>query len=138
MPGVTGRATSRGALVDPAVVGTAVERLLARQAFAAREVHAALGAAHHVLCGHARLLRATLDPFLVALEDPVRDEEPEEEEKYFGQAATQVECAGASLPHIVQAVDVRTKRRMVGVRGFEPPTPASRTQYSTRLSYTPI
>ena len=27
---------------------------------------------------------------------------------------------------------------LVGVRGFEPPTPASRTQYSTRLSYTPI
>src|SRR4051812_22008620 len=27
---------------------------------------------------------------------------------------------------------------MVGVRGFEPPTPASRTQYSTRLSYTPM
>ena len=26
---------------------------------------------------------------------------------------------------------------MVGVRGFEPPTPASRTQYSTRLSYAP-
>ena len=29
------------------------------------------------------------------------------------------------------------KREVVGVRGFEPPTPASRTQYSTRLSYTP-
>jgi hypothetical protein len=29
-------------------------------------------------------------------------------------------------------------KKMVGVRGFEPPTPASRTQYSTRLSYTPI
>ena len=29
------------------------------------------------------------------------------------------------------------KEAMVGVRGFEPPTPASRTQYSTRLSYTP-
>ena len=27
---------------------------------------------------------------------------------------------------------------LVGVRGFEPPTPASRTQYSTRLSYTPF
>jgi predicted DNA-binding transcriptional regulator YafY len=27
---------------------------------------------------------------------------------------------------------------LVGVRGFEPPTPASRTQCSTRLSYTPI
>ncbi len=26
---------------------------------------------------------------------------------------------------------------MVGVRGFEPPAPASRRQYSTRLSYTP-
>ena len=34
----------------------------------------------------------------------------------------------------------KTRRRLqelVGVRGFEPPTPASRTQYSTRLSYTP-
>ena len=28
-------------------------------------------------------------------------------------------------------------KEVVGVRGFEPPTPASRTQYSTRLSYTP-
>src|SRR5512135_202123 len=27
---------------------------------------------------------------------------------------------------------------LVGVRGFEPPTPASRTQYATRLSYTPL
>src|SRR3982750_1367499 len=27
-------------------------------------------------------------------------------------------------------------KTVVGVRGFEPPTPASRTQYSTRLSYT--
>src|SRR6266852_4109595 len=26
---------------------------------------------------------------------------------------------------------------LVGVTGFEPATPASRTQYSTRLSYTP-
>jgi hypothetical protein len=28
-------------------------------------------------------------------------------------------------------------KRLVGVRGFEPPAPASRTQCSTRLSYTP-
>ena len=27
---------------------------------------------------------------------------------------------------------------LVGARGFEPPTPASRTQYSTRLSYAPM
>ena len=29
------------------------------------------------------------------------------------------------------------KLSLVGVRGFEPPAPASRTQCSTRLSYTP-
>jgi hypothetical protein len=28
-------------------------------------------------------------------------------------------------------------KSLVGVRGFEPPAPASRTQCSTRLSYTP-
>ena len=28
--------------------------------------------------------------------------------------------------------------KMVGVRGFEPPAPASRRQCSTRLSYTPM
>ncbi len=27
--------------------------------------------------------------------------------------------------------------KMVGVRGFEPPTPASRTRCATRLRYTP-
>ncbi len=31
----------------------------------------------------------------------------------------------------------RTARLMVGARGFEPPTPASRRQCSTRLSYAP-
>ena len=35
------------------------------------------------------------------------------------------------------ALDVG-KGRVVGVRGFEHATPASRTQCSTRLSYTPI
>ncbi len=29
------------------------------------------------------------------------------------------------------------KATLVGVRGFEPPTPASRKQCSTKLSYTP-
>src|ERR1700685_2278604 len=31
----------------------------------------------------------------------------------------------------------RILKSLVGVRGFEPPAPASRTQCSTRLSYTP-
>ena len=40
---------------------------------------------------------------------------------------------------IENASGLRTPRRasLVGVRGFEPPAPASRTQCSTRLSYTP-
>jgi hypothetical protein len=40
---------------------------------------------------------------------------------------------------IIPSVSVRTGavRWLVGVTGFEPATPASRTQYSTRLSYTP-
>ena len=32
---------------------------------------------------------------------------------------------------------VKAIKGLVGVRGFEPPAPASRTQCSTRLSYTP-
>ena len=32
----------------------------------------------------------------------------------------------------------KNSQRMVGVRGFEPPTPRSQSEYSARLSYTPI
>ena len=32
---------------------------------------------------------------------------------------------------------INPQKRLVGVRGFEPPAPASRRQCSTRLSYTP-
>ena len=92
MPGVTGRATSMDALVDPAVVRTAVERLVARKALAAREVHAALSTPYHVLHTGGRLLLAALNFSLVALENPVRDEEPEGEQKYLGQAKTRVRC----------------------------------------------
>ena len=31
-----------------------------------------------------------------------------------------------------------SKRGLVGARGFEPPTPASRTRCATRLRYAPI
>src|SRR5688572_12245780 len=45
----------------------------------------------------------------------------------------------AAHNRIIAACDETGKktRRLVGVTGFEPATPASRTQYSTRLSYTP-
>ena len=42
----------------------------------------------------------------------------------------------AAFRHIIETTG--NHFLMVGVRGFEPPTPASRTQYSTRLSYTPF
>jgi hypothetical protein len=46
--------------------------------------------------------------------------------------------AGVMRPMARSYFDLFGKRQLlVGVRGFEPPTPASRTQYSTRLSYTP-
>ena len=46
--------------------------------------------------------------------------------------------AGGSLerPAPVPAIG-NWREKLVGVRGFEPPAPASRTQCSTRLSYTP-
>ena len=46
--------------------------------------------------------------------------------------------AGARSPSRTSAwIGLRCFVRLVGARGFEPPTPASRTQYSTRLSYAP-
>src|SRR5690242_7364718 len=45
-----------------------------------------------------------------------------------GQGAVSASAAPASAC---------TSGILVGVRGFEPPAPASRTQCSTRLSYTP-
>ena len=36
-----------------------------------------------------------------------------------------------------RSYEILTSENLVGVRGFEPPTPASRRQCSTRLSYTP-
>ena len=37
----------------------------------------------------------------------------------------------------IHRLTISAGKKMVGVRGFEPPTPASRTQCSTRLSHTP-
>src|SRR5438477_11899947 len=39
---------------------------------------------------------------------------------------------------VVAAVGLGRVQYLVGARGFEPPTPASRTQCATRLRYAPI
>jgi hypothetical protein len=44
---------------------------------------------------------------------------------------------GSDAPTHVVATCPNLSMKMVGVRGFEPPAPASRKQCSTRLSYTP-
>ena len=38
----------------------------------------------------------------------------------------------------VRKLVLGTEGNMVGVRGFEPPTPSSRTKCATRLRHTPI
>lgn len=72
------------------VVRTTVERLISREAFAARKVHAALRTTHHVFCTPRRLLRAALDLALVTLEYPVGESEPEDEKEDLCQAAVRV------------------------------------------------
>ena len=37
-----------------------------------------------------------------------------------------------------ELIPIVSSLKMVGERGFEPPASASRTQHSTRLSYTPF
>ena len=44
---------------------------------------------------------------------------------------------GAFHPTTTVLFGDKSLKSLVGVRGFEPPAPASRTQCSTRLSYTP-
>ena len=55
----------------------------------------------------------------------------------LGLACSGADYLGCALSHA--AGDTKNLWKiLVGVRGFEPPAPASRTQCSTRLSYTPM
>src|SRR5690242_13865501 len=46
-------------------------------------------------------------------------------------------CSGMETGMLRAACGTNPLEKLVGVRGFEPPAPASRKQCSTRLSYTP-
>jgi len=76
---------SVGVLVQTAVLGAAIKRLSAQQAFAAGEVNTALRAAHHVLSspvtGRPALVAMGLS--FVTLEYPVRDNENQYQHEKF-------------------------------------------------------
>ena len=112
----------------------AVEPARCFEGFTSREVESAVRAGDHGL--H---LRGLIVPTALA-RDAARDDIDNncggDKKKELAHAA--MNWVGAA------ACDARplyrrreTVRTLVGVTGFEPATPASRTQYSTRLSYAP-
>ena len=145
--------------MQPLVLGRAVEAALRGEALAARQVHAALRAAHHVFPAgrRRRPRRAALDAAAIRPEYPVDQQQAEHDQDDLRQSTTPESGGRTTVRDQRQARrspwnayfdSVRGQRRgrggharrkrMVGVRGFEPPTPASRTQCATRLSYTPM
>src|SRR5690554_6429353 len=51
---------------------------------------------------------------------------------------TEIQGLRAVEPVRNQSLETQQGGKMVGVRGFEPPTPSSRTKCATKLRYTPI
>jgi hypothetical protein len=74
--------------------GGAEETSLRRDAFAARQVHAALGALDHIFtAGCGRLPLAAVNAAAVALQDPVNKQQPEDEENDLGQSSLRCRLA---------------------------------------------
>ena len=70
--------------MQPAVLRRAVEKLTVREAFAARQVHAALSAAHHVFCCRsAAPPRGPCGFSLVGPEEPVHDDYDQRQQEIF-------------------------------------------------------
>ena len=126
--------------------------------FAARKVDAAMRTGNHRLTGGRPGVLAALAR--QALHDKENDDDGENQKEELAQTelpsrATQAAFASRAVlslqlvaldrrifsPLTRDCTGARTATgphgKLVGVTGFEPATPASRTQYSTRLSYTP-
>jgi len=87
------------------MVCVAVERLIRHDALAARQVHAAVRAPHHVfatLC--LGLVRTPFHPSSIGFQYQVSEDETGDEEKDFSQAAFR-ERPAASLPHRAAGVE---------------------------------
>ncbi len=99
-------------------------------AFALRQMHSTLDATHHILADFIFLRGFPLDRVARVFDEPVNNPGAQNKKYQFDQHhPTPVNEApqGSRFGH-----------ELVGVRGFEPPASASRTQRSTRLSYTPL
>ena len=99
-------------------------------AFAPRQMHSTMGAAHHVLAGFVFWHVLLLDPASIAFDEAVNNPGGQSKKYQFDQYHP------APVNEAPQVS--RLGHELVGVRGFEPPASASRTQRSTRLSYTPL
>jgi hypothetical protein len=77
-----------GLLMQAAVLGAAIKRLSAHEAFAAGEMNTALRAAHHVLYTSVtgRPTGTAMDLSFVTLEYPVRDNEDQYQQEKFQSA----------------------------------------------------
>ncbi len=103
---------------------------VADDAFAPRQMHSTMGATHHVLADCVFWRIFTLDPAAIAFDEAVNNPGGQSKKYQFDQhhlAPVNEAPQGSRFGH-----------ELVGVRGFEPPASASRTQRSTRLSYTPL
>src|SRR5581483_6854615 len=100
------------------------------------DVHAAVPAGHHAFRGRG-------PPGAAAAAKDAADDEPdhrggEEKDEELAQMLADPRLPMDTQHYTERGRPLRRERRwLVGVTGFEPATPASRTQYSTRLSYTP-
>ena len=86
-----GLLASAGFLVQALMLGAAEKLTACRHAFAARQMHAALRASHHVFCAPGlRRLPVTAHFPAVALEYPVSEQQPQHQKNDFCQASRPV------------------------------------------------
>ena len=107
----------------------AVEPPRSLESFTAWKVNAAMGAWDHGLSG--RRFAAPL-PFAGRAYDNVDNDAYRNQKEEFAHAMAADVRRGSRRAAIIPG-----PRMLVGVTGFEPATPRSRTVCSTRLSYTP-
>jgi hypothetical protein len=103
----------------------------------ARQVHPAVRAGNHLLTGR-RYGPIAASPGKSA-QSKIHDHDHNQENQELAHATMDGSRRGLRRGAIIPVANSkRPGRKLVGVTGFEPATPASRTQYSTRLSYTPM
>src|SRR5882672_2966725 len=119
---------------------TAEKTPLHFERLAARKIDTAVRAGNHRFDGWGLGLRAGLAGH--APQHEVDDDRGDDKKDKLAHAGVPDKYRCLRRKSIIPGDRKRTapslqQNELVGVTGFEPATPASRTQYSTRLSYTP-